>query len=69
MTKINCPAYAVKHNTSQQCEGFNMYKFDTYIPASVIYLHLCTEVAEIGVIGDTHRQCIVDYVSNILCCF
>ena len=55
MTKINCSPCAVKHNVSQLCQGFDMYEFDTYIPASVIYLHLFTEVAEIGVIEDTHR--------------
>ena len=46
-----------------------MYELDTYMPASVIYLHLCTEMAEIGVIEDTCRQSIVAYVSIIFCCF
>ena len=52
---------------NQRPLGFSMYAFDTYMPASVIYLHLCTEVTEIGVIEDARMQCIVAYVSIILC--
>ena len=46
-----------------------MYEFNTYMPVSVIYLHLCTEMAEIGVIEDTCRQCIVTYINDyfVLC--
>ena len=48
--------------------GPGMNGFDTYKAAPVVYVHLCTDVAEIGAIEDTHREYIVAYISIILCC-